>query len=464
MRVWLAIVAAAVVVAGEWVAAGMHPTTRVLDALAGAAFLGVGVVSAGRSKRYTLLAAFAGVAWFAGGVSELVLWIHRPLMVHCALAYPSGGLRQPSARIIVVALWVDALIFSLARDEIASLVLAVGVAVAGWRLVAGAPLSRRATTRTGAQSVGVLAASLAVTSAARFGWPDAAAGLILINLYSALVSVAGLILLGGLLLQPEGRATDFVVEFTEDDPAETLAALRRELTDRDDPASRAAIVAAIDLLDSNVALHDDLADKVNEVRASRRRLVEAAVAERHRLERRLADGAVRYLDEMAGTLHALLEEDDERTRDLAGKILDEVTSTRADLAQLARGLHPRVLVDHGLAVALRELAAGLPVPTTVRVPDSRFPMIVESTVWYACAEAITNLAKHAEARNAVAEVWVEGDDVVACVRDDGVGGARAVPSGGLAGLADRLSAVDGELVVVSPPDGGTRVQIRVPLR
>ena len=464
VRVLLAVVAAVAVAAGELAAGGSEVSTRVLDAVAGVSFLAVAVAAAGRSNRYAVLAAIAGLAWFAGGVSELALWIHRPLLLCCALAYPTGRLHGSLARAVVAGAWVAAIVQPVARDPGASLLLGAGVAVAGWRLVATAPLGRHATARTAARAAGVLAASLALPATVRLFWPQVAAGQFMIDLYAGAVSLAGLILLGSLLTRPEGRDTDVVIELTrEDDPEQTLAALRRELTARKDPASRNALTAAVDLLESNVALQADLADKVDQVRASRRRLVETAVVERQRLEQRLADGAVRYLDELADTLRDLCDTDDQPLRELAGGCLEEAERTLADLGQLARGLHPRSLVDHGLSVALAELAERSPVPTEVRAPDTRFPMIVEATVWYACAEALANLAKHAGARSAAVEVSVEGADLVACIRDDGVGGATAPPAGGLAGLADRLGAVGGELAVASPPGEGTRVRVRVPL-
>jgi signal transduction histidine kinase len=463
------VLAAVVVAAGEFAAGPADPATRWLDAFAGAAFLAVGVASAGRSWRHAALALAAGVAWFAGGVSEPALWIHRPLMLHVALAYPDGRLRGPLARTVVGAAWVSAIAPAVARSTGASLLLAGGAAVAGWWMARAAPLGRRAAARVAARGVAVLALSLAVPATGRLLWPDLGDGFLLVDLYSGLVATAGLVLLTGPLLQPDALETDVVIELTkQDNPEETLEALRREVAARDAPASRAAIATAAGLLESNLALHADLAEKVEEVRASRRRLVEAAVVERHRLEQRLADGAVRYLDELASVLHALHALHDgnggqahERS-ELTGRCLAEVSRTRADLGQLGRGLHPRALADYGLPVALAEVAERSPVPTSLEVPDARFPMIVEATVWYACAEAMANVAKYAHARTAEIVVRVEGADLVACVRDDGVGGAQFRPTGGLAGLADRLSAVDGEVEVTSPAGGGTRLRIRVP--
>jgi signal transduction histidine kinase len=220
----------------------------------------------------------------------------------------------------------------------------------------------------------------------------------------------------------------------------------------------------VQLLESNAALQAELAERLDEVRASRRRLVEAAVMERERLERVLADGAFRYLDELTNTLQALGENGDGAARDLVAACLDEVARTRADLDQLARGLHPRVLVDRGLTAALADLAASCPIPVDVRTPPDRFPAAIETAVWYACAEALANVVKHAQAEMAVVDVQVESDELIASICDDGSGGARTTPGGGLAGLADRLAAVDGRLVVESRVGGGTRLRIGVRLQ
>jgi len=199
------------------------------------------------------------------------------------------------------------------------------------------------------------------------------------------------------------------------------------------------------------------------VRESRGRIVAAAVAERQRLETILSCGAMRHLDELAvtlGTLHGLSKDG---TQDLLTAALDEVCHSRDDLEQLARGLHPRMLAEHGLGPALDDLAARCPMPISVRVSQQRHPEPVESAVWYACAEAVANVVKHSEARRATVEVSENADWLVAEICDDGVGGAAAAPGGGLAGLADRLGTVDGRIEVLPGAGGGTRVLIKVPL-
>jgi signal transduction histidine kinase len=189
--------------------------------------------------------------------------------------------------------------------------------------------------------------------------------------------------------------------------------------------------------------------------------VQAAVDERRRLERVLADGAQHYLDELEDCL-----EDTEGHAQGAPELttcLEEVSHTRDDLAQLGRGLHPRALAELGLAGALEELGRRSPVPVEVHAPIGRFAEPTETTIWYACAEALANVVKHARASRAVVRVTESPDALRASIRDDGVGGASLSSGGGLAGLADRLSVVDGRLTLASSA-AGTEVRVEVPLR
>ena len=200
--------------------------------------------------------------------------------------------------------------------------------------------------------------------------------------------------------------------------------------------------------------------RIDEVRASRARLVGAAIDERQRLERILGNGALRYLGELEACLtstsgHA-------HGDPAVATCLQEITYTREDLEQLARGLHPRILAERGLAAALEGLSRRSPVPVEVCALDGRFPERIETTVWYACAEALANVWKHAGATRARVEVTQSRGELRATICDDGVGGASLSPGGGLTGLVDRLSAVEGRLALASST-AGTEVTIVVPL-
>ena len=462
MRRWPAVAASTAVVMGGWTADWSNPLGATLDVIAGGAFLTVGVVASTRSSRYAALASLAGVAWFAGNVVDQALWLHRPLMLHTALAYPSGRVRsRPDTALIVVA-WLAALVLPLARDELSSLLLAVAMVAVSWRDVATSALRQRPAARVSAWAVGVLALSLAVPAAGRLVGAADRAGWLLPMLYAGLVAAAGAVLVAGLTQQP-GHETDTVIELTGVDTRATLDSLRQEIGRAGSP-SATSVRAAIDLLEANQALNAELAQRSNEVRASRRRLVEAVYVERQRLEQRLRQGALRYLDELAETLLKYTTADGGRAPALARQCLVEVDRTRDDLERLGQGVHPRVLAEQGLAAALAGLADGSPVPIEVRAPDRRFPPTVETTLWYCCAEAVANIGKHARARAGTVEVWVDGPVVVAKVTDDGIGGARADPDGGLTGLEDRIRAVSGTLRLASPPGEGTQIEVRVPWR
>ena len=232
-----------------------------------------------------------------------------------------------------------------------------------------------------------------------------------------------------------------------------IASLRRGDVATADPVVAAALDAVTELLDDNRALHDALAAQVDKVRRSRLRLVEAADFERRRLARRLAESAGKHLDELGATLGVLTGMAVNGSAAILARTVEELAATRDDLDQLAQGLHPRLLVEEGLRASLTDLARRAAVPTEVHAPDSRFPQTVETTIWYVCAEAAANVAKHAFARSMRIEVVSEGGALVATVEDDGIGGAHAGLGSGLAGLSDRVDAVGGHMEVASaPPD------------
>ncbi|MCW2993618.1 MAG: domain S-box protein, partial [Conexibacter sp.] len=135
----------------------------------------------------------------------------------------------------------------------------------------------------------------------------------------------------------------------------------------------------------------------------------------------------------------------------------------AELRELAAGLHPSVLTHRGLRGALESLTARAPLPVALDVVDARFGPTIEATAYFVVAEALTNVAKHAGASEARVSVALADGQVVVEVVDDGRGGADADASGsGLAGLADRVAALDGTLAVDSPPGGGTRLRVSLP--
>jgi signal transduction histidine kinase len=206
----------------------------------------------------------------------------------------------------------------------------------------------------------------------------------------------------------------------------------------------------------------------DELLASRARIVSAADAERRRLERDLHDGAQQRFVALSIALRVL------RTRlgpdpspDVAAGLDaadQELRAGIAELRELARGIHPAILADEGLAGALPALADRSAIPTAVLgVPDHRLPGPVEATAYFVASEALTNAARHSGASRATLEAGVVRGTLRLEVADDGVGGARVSDGTGLPGLVDRVAALGGDLEVVSPPGGGTRICAAIPL-
>ena len=238
----------------------------------------------------------------------------------------------------------------------------------------------------------------------------------------------------------------------------------------DPPDGRAAVVVFRDMTARLRAEQSRLRAETErahtqELAASRRRLVEAADAERRRLGRDLHDGAQQRLVNVVINLQMALAEaavPDDGVALVAGA-LDEARAAIEDLRELATGLHPSILVNRGLRGAIVALTARAPLPVTFSVPDIRLPASVEAACYFVVAEAMTNIAKHAAASEAHVDVTVEEERVVVTVTDDGAGGARALPGHGLAGLNDRVAAFGGSVELLSPAGGGTIVRATIPL-
>jgi signal transduction histidine kinase len=203
-----------------------------------------------------------------------------------------------------------------------------------------------------------------------------------------------------------------------------------------------------------------------DLRASRLRLVEAGDTERRRLERNLHDGAQARLVALAmqlGHARRVAEQDPAQVPELLDGAMDELRTSLAELRELAHGIHPAVLSEKGLGAALYALAARAPGPVTLRDDgNGRLPEPVEVAAYYAVSEALTNVAKYAQATSADVAVRHRDGTLVVEVTDDGVGGADAGNGSGLRGLADRVAALDGTLSVESPPGRGTRLRVEIP--
>ncbi len=217
-----------------------------------------------------------------------------------------------------------------------------------------------------------------------------------------------------------------------------------------------------------VALALESAEARDQLNASRARILEAGVTERRRLERDLHDGAQQRLVALAVQLRVLEKrlDDPEVARKLLRGATGELEQALADLRELARGIHPAVLADRGLAPALDTLAARAPLPVTVEgVPERRLGEPLEAAIYFVVAESLTNAVKHAGASGLHVRMDAEGAELRVEVADDGRGGAAPGAGGGtgLLGLADRVEALGGRLALESPPGAGTVVRAVLPL-
>ena len=218
--------------------------------------------------------------------------------------------------------------------------------------------------------------------------------------------------------------------------------------------------------EENVRLDAELQARLDELRESRARIVEAGYAARRRLERDLHDGAQQRLVGLALDLRLAREKlaDDPAA---AGAMLDEASAELAkateELRELARGIHPAILSDRGLQAAVESLARRAPLPVELDASvDGRLPEPVEAAAYFVVSEALTNVVRHSGAEHAEVGIRRDNGRLVVEVADDGAGGAN--PSGsGLRGLADRVAALDGRLRVDDPAGGGTVVRADIPL-
>jgi signal transduction histidine kinase len=270
------------------------------------------------------------------------------------------------------------------------------------------------------------------------------------------------------------RGRDY--ELPEDDPARAIhpvtrdgdcvAAIIYDATLQEAQPHVQAVGAAASLAILNERLDAGLRAKVDELRRSRERMLRIGLEERRRLERDLHDGAQQRLVSMALNIRiarAKLNEDPlaaDQLLETAGRELD---SALEELRELARGIHPAVLTDRGLATALETLASRAPVPVELaELPEERLPEAVELAAYFVVAEGLTNVAKYANATHATVGVARENGRLVVEVADDGVGGANPENGTGLRGLADRIAVLEGRLDIDSERGRGTTLRAQIP--
>lgn len=457
----------------------------------------------------------AGLDW----VGDHARFVYLGPLVHLLVTYPTGRSSTRLERSAVAVGYVAAVVTPVWESEIATIVLAallIAVCARAYLLAVG--LDRRARLFALWAAAG-LSLVLAGGAVARLAVPLGGADEPSLLALEATLSVLAGTLLAGLLSPSWGRAavTDLVVEvgesrsgtlrdelaqalgdptlevgywlpdtaafvdsegrsFSLPDPSSNRAVTMIEREDQPvaalvhDPAvledSRLpeAVASAAQLAAANARLRAEVRAQLSELRASRRRILDAGDEERRRLEQRLHDGAERRLERIAEELRlarASIDSEDGAQR-ISG-IEGQLERTLEELRSLAQGLHPRVLAKAGLAGALASIAEQSTVPVDVAAPDSELPAEVEAAAYFLCAEAVANIAKHASASRASIAVTTENDRLRIEIDDDGVGGADPARGTGLRGLTDRVEALGGALEVESPASGGTRLVADIPV-
>jgi signal transduction histidine kinase len=520
LRVGLVVVVLALGVGAEWVSYETGELDAALaDLVVGWALVGCGLFAWDRRRgtRVGPLMVATGVAWFVGSVAPAALFLHRGPLVHLLMSYPSGRVRRRLDRVVVVAAYVDGAIAPLARSPVVTIALAAslaGAAIAGYLSEVGPRRRARALPAAAAIAVALV---LGFGALQRLAGRDTAMATLLV--YETLLvgiavgllfdllrgrwsqaAVTGLVVdLGGIwepvtlrdrLARALGdsslelgywlggergyvdeagrplpaRGTDAGRATTPiDSDAGPVAVLVHDRSALDDPALVEAVATATRIAVGNARLQADVRARVEQLASSRLRIVEAADAERRRLERELREGAEQRLAAVAWHIEALASDvDAPRARELLADVGEQLDAACAELTELANGIHPAALTTGGLAPALGELARRASVPVELSVVAGRFPVTVEAAVYFLCAEGLTNVAKYASASVVRIEVQRDAGRLLVEIGDDGVGGADPRRGSGLRGLADRVEALGGRLGIESPRGSGTRVSAEIP--
>ena len=258
---------------------------------------------------------------------------------------------------------------------------------------------------------------------------------------------------------------DRAVTFVERD-ARPIAALVHDPALREDNALLDSISAAAGLALENERLHAELRARLEELRSSRARIVEAGEAERRRIERDLHDGTQQRLVSISmalGLAESKLSTDPEAARPVIEEARRDLSAALTELRELSQGIHPGILTERGLEPALVELTYRGSTPVELELGlDDRLPAQVEAAAYFVVSESLANASKHADATAVTVRVGREDGRAVIEVADDGVGGADGRRGSGLRGLRDRVEALGGRFAFVSPPGRGTIVRAEIP--
>jgi signal transduction histidine kinase len=247
-----------------------------------------------------------------------------------------------------------------------------------------------------------------------------------------------------------------------------IAAISHDPALLEDPGLVASVASAMRLAVENERLQAEVETQLQEVRASRVRIVEAGDTERKRVERDLHDGAQQRLVSLTLALRVakmkLGDDADPAVRLSLDQASEDAREALVELRELARGIHPAILTEAGLGAAVETLADRSAVPTTVEgTSGDRLPPTIEGTAYFVVSEALANINKYSRATRARVRISRQNNRLIVEITDDGVGGADATRGSGLRGLIDRLSAIDGTLEIDSPTGGGTRLIAQIPM-
>jgi signal transduction histidine kinase len=461
---------------------------------------------------------FAGLgSGLMGRVAASTLFWHRGPLVHLVLTYPDGRTSSRLTQSAVLVGYAAAIVYPVWQNEGVAIALAASlVAVSAWRYRVAIGPARRAR-RIALQAMSVLGLLFAGEATVRLSVPSSGLNGALLLGYEATLLVVAIWLAAGLLVRPWERAsvTDLVVElgrtrsgtlrdelaralgdpslevgywlseanrfvdsrgrsFDLPDPTtersttlverggRPIAALVHHPSVLTDRGLIEAVSSAAKLAASNARLQADVRARQAEIRVSRQRILEAGDEERGRLERRLREGAQRWLDQLGETLRAAQSSAGGETNERIGKAEEQLAKTKEELHRLALGIHPGGLSEQGLGDALASLVADLPLPVDLAVSPDPVPPRIADCSYFLCAEALANVAKHASATNVRVSVASDPDQITVEIEDDGVGGADPARGTGLRGLADRVETLGGTLKVTSGRGRGTRLTAAIP--
>jgi signal transduction histidine kinase len=450
---------------------------------------------------------------------SLFVTLHRGPLFHAVLAYPDGRLRGRFDQAVAGACYATAVVASVGEDSGVTIAIALLVFAAVARHFVQASAPRRLALRAALGAAAALAAVLVTGAVLDLHGASAATDRAILAAYELAVggtalwlvldlvhgrwtqsTVTGLVVdlggatggslrdrlahaLGDRTLVVGYRVPDRTGYVDEDGrtivlPApgagrevtyvggvEPIAVVIHDPGAIDDPALLAPVAAATRIAVSNVQLQSEIQERLEELKRSRRRIVEAGDAQRRRLERQLRDGAQARLETVASIL-----EQTPRSRanahfeSMLAETLAELAKARDELGEFARGVHPAVLSEGGLDAALADLAERATLPVELSPCGEPFEPAAEAAAYFICAEALTNIGKYAEASHAAITAVRRGDHVVVAIVDDGVGGADADAGSGLRGLRDRVEALGGTLSVESTVGTGTRIAASLPVR